>query len=78
MNDLKGIIEDAIEEAGSVLVEVFESLEAPPPSQDQMREAFRLAMQSPENMMAFQQAFGEEAYNRQMQLALRRNRGDEW
>lgn len=77
MNDLKAIIEDAMEEAGSVLTEVFESLQAPPPSQDQLREAFRQAALTAEGMEAFRMEHGDEVFDRQVELALRRYRGDQ-
>ena len=70
---LLSILEDALKEAAAVLAEVAPLLSVAPPTQDQLRDAFRLAMQSPENMQAFEDAFGRDVYDRQMQLALRRN-----
>ena len=69
---IQSIVDDAMTEATLVLEDVFKMLEVPPPTQDQMRQAFRLAMASPENMQAFQDAFGPQEYDRQMMLAIRR------
>lgn len=72
-DDLLSILEEALQEATAVLEEVAKLMNVAPPTQDQLRDAFRLAMQSPENMQAFEDAFGRDVYDRQMQLALRRN-----
>lgn len=77
MSDLTDIIERAMEEAGSVLTEVFDALKTPPPSQDELREAFRQAMMSMEGMQQFEAQYGREQVDRQMQLVLRRTGGTE-
>ena len=61
-----------MEEAGSVLMDVFKKIDVPPPSQDEMRKAFRMALMTPEHMQAFTDAFGMDEYAKQMHLAIRR------
>lgn len=80
--DYRAIMDQALEGASKVLDALFESLQAAPPSREELRARFEAIINAPdeetyERLKAlFGQHFGQDAYEREWTLKLQREPGD--